>query len=99
MAVSLDHTYRFTRPTARLPLLLFLFLFLTYPNQLLRKGSSGVFRHIDWWDDPVSLLPPQAISALMLAPWEQRVALLLRQFSGHGLPSFRLFWKQESKTS
>lgn len=99
-AMGLDHTYYFTRPTARLPLLLlFLFLFLTYPNQLLRKGSSGVFWHVDRWDDPVSLLPPQAVSAVMLAPREQSVALLLRQFSGHSLPSFWLFWKRESKTS
>lgn len=75
------------------------FFFLTYSNQLLRKGSPGVLRHVDGWDDPVSLLPPQAVGALMLAPREQSVTLLLRQFSGHHPPSFWLFRKQDSKTS
>ncbi len=32
---------------------------VTHPDKHVRKGSSGVFRHIDRRDDPVSLLSPQ----------------------------------------
>lgn len=34
---------------------------VTHPDKHVRKGSSGVFRHIDGRDDPVSLLSPQPI--------------------------------------
>lgn len=92
---SLHCAYYITRPAARLPLSLCLFLLSAYPNQLLWEGSPGVLRHIDGWDDPVSLLPPQAIRALMLAPREQSVTLLLCWFSRHSLPSFWLFGKRQ----
>lgn len=31
----------------------------TYADEHLWKGSSGVLWDVDWWNDPVSLLPPQ----------------------------------------
>ena len=34
---------------------------VTHPDKHVREGSSGVFRHIDRRDDPVSLLSPQPI--------------------------------------
>lgn len=96
-ATSLDCTYDFTRPMAKLPFSPS--LILPYPNQLLRKGASRIFWHVDRWDDPISLLPPEAISALMLAPWEEGVTLLLCQLPGYALPSLWLFRKQENKPS
>ena len=34
---------------------------VTYSDEHVREGASGVFRHIDRWDDPVSLLSPQPV--------------------------------------
>lgn len=34
---------------------------VTHSDKHVREGSSGVFRHIDRRDDPVSLLSPQPI--------------------------------------
>lgn len=34
---------------------------VTHSDKHVREGSSGVFRDIDRWDDPISLLSPQPI--------------------------------------
>lgn len=34
---------------------------VTHSDKHVGEGSSGVFRHIDRWDDPISLLSPQPI--------------------------------------
>lgn len=45
---------------------------VTDPDKNLREGSSGVFRHVDWWNDPVSLLSPQPIGrASLVLSWKR----------------------------
>lgn len=39
----------------------------TYADKHLWKGTSGVLRHVDWWNDPVSLLPLQLAGARVLS--------------------------------
>ena len=34
---------------------------VTHPDKHLGEWPSGVFGHVDWWDDPVSLLPTQTV--------------------------------------
>lgn len=43
---------------------------LTYADKHLWEGTSGVFWHVDWWDDPVPLLPSQSTGAHQLCPWK-----------------------------
>ena len=54
----------------------------TYPHQLLREGPAGVFRHVDGRDDPVPLLPPQPVGALVLGPRQRRVTRRLGRARG-----------------
>lgn len=67
---------------------------VTHSDKHVREGSSGVFRHIDGRDDPVSLLSPQPIGrgdSLMSS----------RKFdnSGLGVPDSRQhFFKANLKT-
>lgn len=43
---------------------------VTHSDKHVREGSSGVLRHIDRWDDPISLLSPQPIDrgASLMSP-------------------------------
>lgn len=36
---------------------------VTHPDKHVREGSSGVFRNVDRWDDPVSLLSSQPVGS------------------------------------
>jgi len=71
----------------------FMVFAVTHSDKHVREGSSGVFRHIDGRDDPVSLLSPQRVG---------RGASLMssRKFDNSGLwvpHSWQHFFKAELK--
>lgn len=61
----------------------------TYPDELLGEGPTGVLRHVDGRDDPVTLLPPQSTGALVLGPRQQCVLWRLRGVQGRCLSFLR----------
>lgn len=43
---------------------------VTYADEHLRKRSSRILCHVDWWDHPVPLLSPETLGAVHAGPWE-----------------------------
>lgn len=44
---------------------------VTYADEHLREGSTGILGHVDGWDHPVPLLPPQTFGAVPARAGEQ----------------------------
>lgn len=44
---------------------------VTYADEHLREGSAGILGHVDGWDHPVPLLPPQTFGAVAARAGEQ----------------------------
>ena len=72
---------------------------LTYPHKLLGERPTGIFWHVDGWDDPVPFLSPQPVGVLSLGPWQQGVVRRLRRVQNSTLLSFLQHYSERGEKS